>query len=238
MRKIILSLVLLTLGSSQARTLNEIKKSGVLEVKTNGPYSPFITEKDGVLGGFEIDLISAIAKKMGLKVHIQNEIFATLLTNLNKNKATSDVVIASQTITSTRAQEAEWVNHYCAAEVLLTRGNGPKTVPELAGSRAGAEANSVQYGFFRKLAHPPTLSTMTSADDAIKALAENRIDVTIVNRFVANDAVKANPRLQIGAVLWKNQKGIAVAKGNKELQQAIAAALKELMTDGTYKALS
>lgn len=229
---------LLLLAPAQARTLSEIKQSGTLLVTTNGPYEPFVYEKDGKLTGFEIELITAIAQQMGLKVDIQNVAFAPLLSNLNKDKQNIDVVIASHTITSTRLKEADWINHYCSADVLLSRVGGPKTSKELKGYKTGAELNSPQLGFLKKLPFDTQAQAFTSSDAAIKALIDGKIDATVTNKFTAKEIVKQNPKLQIGAVLWKSQKGIAVATGNKELKDTVAAALKALMKDGTYKKIS
>ena len=100
--------------------------------------------------------------------------------------------------------------------------------------------NSADLNFLKKLPIKVDVQSFTSSDDAFQALLAGKIDATVTNKFVAKQLLAQNPtaKLQIGELLWKNQHGIAVAKGNKELKNAVDAALKELMRNGTYKQIS
>ncbi len=53
---------------AEARTWEEIKKSGIIKIAADGATPPFNYYQGKKLVGFEIDLAEQIAKSLGLKV--------------------------------------------------------------------------------------------------------------------------------------------------------------------------
>lgn len=232
--------LLLLAASAQARTLAEVQKSGTLLVATNVPYEPFVFEKDGKLTGFEIELAQAIAQKMGLKAQFENRPFAPLLDDVNNFKPTIDMVIASHVITTTRQKVADFSQpHYCTASVILSKVGGPTVAKELGGYKVGAEMGSIQYGYLKKLPMKITTVPFDNVSGAVTALLGGKIDAIVTDSLLADSAAKNSAtKLQVGPSLYKTSRGIAFAKGNNKLRQAVDKVLTELLNDGTYKQLS
>ncbi len=69
MRPIFLAPLLLLplLSTGQARTLTEIRASGVLRLATSADYEPFNFMQDGQFAGFEVELGNLLAKQMNVK---------------------------------------------------------------------------------------------------------------------------------------------------------------------------
>src|SRR5690242_5531970 len=97
--------------AAQARSLDEIRKSGTLIVASEGKFAPFNFVDGGKLTGFEIDIAEAVAKKMGLKVEWKTMGFDGLLVGLGQDRW--DMVIASHGITEERSRAVTFATpHY------------------------------------------------------------------------------------------------------------------------------
>lgn len=226
---------------AQARTLAEVRASGALNIATSADFEPFNYMRGGSPAGFEVDLGEAVARKLGLRAQWVVRPFDGLLRDLAGRPQEIDLVIASHAITSTRLQSADFSTpHYCTGGVILTRQGGPLTTRALAGRNLGAEAGSTYFGFLRKLPFQKSVQVYGSSQAAIQAVATGQVDAIATDRFAALDALKtySKAKLVVGDTLWKEQIGMAFAKGNTELRQAVNGALKQLVQDGSYLKLS
>ena len=109
MKKFLLSLLVAALASSAlcARSLSEIKSSGVLRIGVYDAQPPFSKIEDGVHQGFEVDMANAIAKDMlpsGGKVEFTSVLANQRIKFLQEDKV--DAVIATFTVNS-GAREAD-----------------------------------------------------------------------------------------------------------------------------------
>ena len=239
----LLSVALFTtfLAPAQARTLAEIKSSGVLKVATSADFEPFNFMRGGRPAGFEIELAELVARRLGVRAQWVVRPFDGLLRDLGERASEVDVVIASHAVTSTRQQLVDFAApHYCTGGVILTRAGGPTTSKALAGKNLGAEAGSTYFGFLRKLPFRKTLQVYTSSQAALQAVATGQVDAIATDRFAALEATRtySKAKLVVGETLWKEQVAMAVANGNAGLRQAVNAALKGAVQDGSYAKLS
>ncbi|MPY66183.1 amino acid ABC transporter substrate-binding protein [Deinococcus sp. SDU3-2] len=228
-------------AAAQARSLAAVKTSGILKLATSADFEPFNFLQGGKPTGFEVELGEAVARKLGLRAEWVIRPFDGLLRDLAARPGEIDVVIASHAITSTRLQTVDFSTpHYCTGGVILTRRGGPLTSKALAGKTLGAEAGSTYFGFLRKLPFGKSVQVYPSSQAAIQAAATAKVDAVVTDRFAALGALKtySKANLVMGDTLWKEQVGLALAKGNSELRLAVNGALKGLMQDGTYAQLS
>src|SRR5437899_395442 len=84
-----------TSSSPSSKPLSTVK-AGVLTVASCLNYKPFEYYKGGQLTGFDVDMIDAIAKKLGLQVTWVKHDFDTIFTALASNQF--DAVAAASTI--------------------------------------------------------------------------------------------------------------------------------------------
>src|SRR5881296_2404191 len=95
-------------------------KSGELTVGSCLEYSPFefTDPKTGDLTGFDVEMIDAIAQRLGLKVTWIKANFNTIFTALAANKF--DAVAAASTITPDRLQTVDFTDPYFDSDQSLT----------------------------------------------------------------------------------------------------------------------
>lgn len=98
------ALVVFNTQMAQARTWNEITKSGELKVGVTGDYSPLsFHSKTGKLEGFDVDMTTALAKSLHLKVHFVKTTWPTLSQDLAADKF--DMAAGGVTKTQKRAEQ-------------------------------------------------------------------------------------------------------------------------------------
>src|SRR5579885_2697088 len=101
---------------------------GVLTVGSDTTYPPqeFIDTATGKPAGFDIDLITDIAQRMGLKVNIVTAGFNTIIDSLVAKRF--DVVISAVTINADREKKVDFVPYFNAGESLLVPKGNPKNI--------------------------------------------------------------------------------------------------------------
>ncbi|MEO5668506.1 MAG: transporter substrate-binding domain-containing protein, partial [Bdellovibrionota bacterium] len=82
--------------------------------------------------------------------------------------------------------------------------------------------------------------TFPKDTDALQNILMGRAEVWVTDKFVALDAIKANPKakLVLGDMIFEEKIAMAVAKNNPELREALNKGLATILKDGRYKALS
>lgn len=240
MKKVLLSLAALTLlaSTAQARTWDDIKKSGTIKIATEGAFPPFNILKGTQLTGFEVDLANALAKQMGLKVQWITQPFDNLLIGLNQDRY--DFVIASHGITPERAKAVDFSNpHYCTGGAIVSKPGGPKTAKDLAGKTVAVQVGTTYLENARKVPGIKDVKTFPKDTDAQAALMAGRVDSWVGDKFTGIDFVKANTGKAVqGDLLFSEKIAMAVKKGNSSLLTELNATLAKAQSDGTYAKIS
>ncbi len=233
-----LALAGLALGL-QARTLEEIKKEGVIHLATEGQFQPFNYFEGSKLTGFEVELGEAIVAKMGLKADWKAIGFDSLLAGLKQNRW--DMVVASHGITPERIKAVSFANpHYCTGGVIVAKDAGIKAVKDLAGKRIAVQTGSTYLEQVQKLGTAKEVKNFPQDSDARNALQTGRVDAWVTDRFVAAKSLAANTAggLRIGEYVFVERIAAAASKPNAALAAEWNKALAAVMADGTYQKLS
>ncbi len=135
--------------------------SAAAETLTVGVYSanpPWeMKQADGSFEGFEVDLVNAIAEKLGMDVNYQDTGFQALFAATNSGRI--DMAISSITITNDRLQNQDFTQGYYDADLALgvKEGSGVTKLSDLEGKDVGvlsastgdkwAKENAEKYKF-------------------------------------------------------------------------------------------
>ena len=224
---------------AHARTFEEIKKGGTIVVASEGAFPPFNFFRGPTLTGFEIDLAEALAKTLGLTVEWRALSFDALLAGLRQDRW--DMVIASFGVSPERSKAVTFTDpHYCSGGVIVTKDPAIRTVKDLAGKVVVVQTGTTYLEHVRKIPGLKEVKNLPKDTDARSALVAGRADAWVTDRFVAKAAVESNggQGLRIGDFVFVERIAMAVKKGNTSLQAALDEALKQVMADGTYEAIS
>ena len=106
----------LTGCAPKSATLDAIKKAGVLKWGSDPTFEPFeFIDKNNNPTGFDVDLVAAIAAKLGVKTSLTSGAFDGLLMALDTNKF--DLVCAAMTITPLREKQVAFSIPYYRADM-------------------------------------------------------------------------------------------------------------------------
>ncbi|MEO3978258.1 ABC transporter substrate-binding protein [Streptomyces sp. CAU 1734] len=232
-------------GSGTAAELlpAQYKKSGVLRVATAVGYPPMEMYKPGTteLTGVDPDLAEAIAGELGLELELTNAAFDGLIPGLKSGRF--DLVMSSMTDSPQRRQAVDFVDYFRTGGVIMTEKKNPqgiKTLADLCGKAVvlakGSSNLAIGEEQNAKCTEKMRISQSEDAPTGLLQLGSGRAVATIVDYPVAQMFAKKNTAYRVlptqyGTAPW----GIAVAKNQSGLRDAVQKALQGLIDDGGYK---
>jgi polar amino acid transport system substrate-binding protein len=225
--------------TAHARTFEEIKADGKIIIATEGAFPPFNFFQGPKLSGFEIDVAEALAKKLGVAIEWRALSFDALLAGLRQDRW--DLVIASFGITPERAKAVTFTApHYCSGGVIVAKDPAIKAVKDMAGKTVAVQTGTTYLENVKKLSGVGEVKNFPKDTDARAALMAGRVQVWVTDKFVAKQALDADPNagLKMGDFVFVEKIASAVKKGNDSLEAAYNKALAEILADGTYEAIS
>ncbi|MBV8694940.1 MAG: ABC transporter substrate-binding protein [Chloroflexi bacterium] len=214
---------------------------------TNLPPQTFANPTGEGFVGFDIDLITAIAKRMGLKTDIVTTGFDLLLDKLNAKNV--DVVISAMSITPQRQQQVDFVPYFKSGQSLLVRKGNPKHIKspnDLCGLNVGVQSGSLEQNYLAgadqtcKVNKKPDIQlSIGDQTDVVQSLMAGHLDATYQDSPITIYYQSQNPTaLDIGgSIINVVPEGIAIRKGDTAMFTALQTAFNQLKADGTYHQL-
>jgi ABC-type amino acid transport substrate-binding protein len=224
-----------------------IKDTGVIQVASalnNPPFEMYNARFNP--DGFDVALMTEIARRLGLKVEFSDFAFEGLLEGLELKQA--DAVIAAMAITKDRLAQADFTTaYYVGEDSILAAPDSPietvTTADDLASRRVGVVSGTVYEAWLQKnlvqTGQMPAanLQTYTKPEDAIARLAPGRVDLVILDREVALTYANEGLAKVVGKSGYAQNFGIAVRRGSSLLPQ-LNKALAQAQADGTVARLA
>ncbi len=223
---------------------------GTLTVGSDTTYPPqeFIDTATGQAKGFDVDLITVIAQRMGLQAKVVTTKFDTIIDDLAAKRF--DVVISAVTINPERQQKVDFVPYFNAGESLLVRAGNPmniKSTADLCGRNVGVQTGTVEQDDLKTANNACVkagksaihLTVLQDQTAVIQLLANNRVDATFQDSPLTDYYNKLNPgQFTVGgSVVNAGPEGIVVRKGDTSMFNAIQTVFNQLKADGTYHSI-
>lgn len=227
MRYVIALLLLLTTWVGA----QEIKKP--LRLAMSGAFQPFsTTDAQGNLVGFDADIATALAKRMGREPVLVQVDWTGIQAGLQSGKF--DLICGSMAITPERSHTMFFSLPYyvSGAQVFGPEGKTPK--------RLGVTEDSTYAQFIEK--HPdrfPGVKIIHFGSEAeiVAAMNADKVDGFVSDRIVGGFYLKKNgdPKMgPRGELLYREACGIAARKSDAPLVHEVNQALLALIQDGEY----
>ncbi|MEM5435822.1 transporter substrate-binding domain-containing protein [Paraburkholderia diazotrophica] len=232
-----------SLGARAADLLDAVKAQGVLRVGTEGTYPPFTYhDSDGKLVGFDVDVATALAAKLGVKPVFYTSEWSSLLAGVQAGRF--DIVANEVDTTPQRKQTLDFspAYAYSAAEVLVRKDEKGdyQSIDQLIGKTVAVGIGSN----FETLAHSVpgiNVKTYPGLAEALADLATGRVDAYLNDRLFVPYLLKTRNVPVRGAGVLKNS-GEEVAfpyvKGNPKFSASVSEAMQSMQKDGTLSAIS
>jgi polar amino acid transport system substrate-binding protein len=225
-----------------------VRASGVLRVETDASYAPAESfAPDGhTIVGFEPDLADALGHVLGIKVKLVNADFSKLLERLATGR--SDAVMSALTDTPERERDADFINYFSAGtSIVVKRGNaeGITDLLGLCGRTVAVEKDTTQVDLLARSqkqcprGRPMNVKTFDTNADALLQLRTGQAQAVLNDyppavALTTEATTRAEYQLASTTQYEPGLYGIAVAKGDGALRDAIEAALDMLIRSGEY----
>jgi len=225
----------------------DVRQSGRLVIGINVPYAPNeFKDSQGKIVGFDVDLMNAIARTLGLQVDYRETAFASIIPSVQAGNF--DVGASSFTDTADREQAVDFVTYFRVGN-LWARRAGTTVEPSAAcGLKVGVAQGGLQESTevpaksdecsAAGLA-PIDMVVFTRQDDLTKALVAGEVDAMSADSPVTGFAVKLSAGVleTAGDVTDAAPYGWPVAKGSG-LAEPLKLGLEQLMKTGEYRTIA
>ncbi|WP_187279785.1 ABC transporter substrate-binding protein [Quadrisphaera setariae] len=221
----------------------QLVQDGVLTVGIDATYPPMEYREGGQLEGVNAELLTDLAKRLGLKAEFEDVAFADLRPAAAAH--TIDVVGSSMTDKADRQADVDFVDYFVAGAQVLVASDGPDlTSPSSWCGRRGASTGGTTDGdiilaqsqLCARAGQPPVtfvdVPYTKSVDEVLAGRADFGVeDLPAAVYLAANSGGKIKV---LGDQLQPQPYGYGFAKDRTALRDALQRALQDAIADGTY----
>ena len=217
-------------------------EDGKLTVVAELGFAPFeyMDEKTGEPVGFDVDVINAVAEKMGLTAsYLPNQKFDTLVPII-KQGGKADVSIAAITITDERMESVDFSEPYLDSNQAIVVAKGSSETEETlndASKQVVCQGGTTGDEWIGENLPDAVRVPVDDVTAALTGVQTGLYQAMVVDLPVASYMLSQSfSDLEIvKEIPTGEQYGIAVSKDNPELTQAVNKALEDMKSDGTMK---
>lgn len=245
-----ISLILSGCGAGKAANhLEAVKQAGVIKVGTSADYPPFESvDESGNKVGFDIELMTEIAKRLGVELEWVDMPFDSLIAAVQEGKI--DISISAFNYSEERDQTVDFSEAYFTSEDSFTVADnftGSIVNPEdVAAYKVGVQTGTTQDSWLTDTLVADgalleeNLFRYDRVDQAMMDLKNGRIDVMMSDYIPAQALATQLGGLKIvyHGVLSSGPMNIVIPEGDAELAQAINEIIKQLQDEGFIEKLA
>ncbi|PPH44972.1 polar amino acid ABC transporter substrate-binding protein [Rathayibacter sp. AY1C9] len=234
-----------TASASSGLTLAEVEDSGKLTIGTEGTYPPFSFHADGGTGaltGYDVDVITAVAEKLGVEPDFQETQWDAMFAGLDG--ARFDVIANQVSINDEREAKYDFSEPYSVSPGVVIVPSSDTSIIDLAGLSGKTTAQSLSSNWY-------TVAQENGAEvegvegwaQAIALVEQGRVDATVNDRLTWLDWSTTYPDQAAGLKVAvttddTSESAFTFPKGSDDLVEAVDSALDELREDGTLASIS
>ncbi|WKU07471.1 ABC transporter substrate-binding protein [Micromonospora sp. HUAS LYJ1] len=226
-----------------------IKADGKIVVGTDSTYAPaeFLDNDGKTVIGFDVELFTAVAAKLGLKAEFVSAPFGDIISGVSTGKY--EVGVSSFTINDERKQQANMVSYFQVGTQWVTKKGNPSGVKidDACGKKIAVQKDTVQVEDIQKRsktcteAGKPaiTVEQFPGQDAATAAVVSGKDDAMLADYPVGVYAVtQSNDALELLDKQYEAAPyGYVVGKDQAAFAEAVRDATKALIADGSYKSV-
>ncbi|MDR7221398.1 ABC transporter substrate-binding protein [Aminobacter aminovorans] len=223
-----------------------VRSAGKLNVTISLAYPPMEYSDAGSteLKGFDIDLAKAIAERLGLTAEFQNVEFPQLIPQVVTGR--SDLIMTAFSDKVERQTQLDFIDYFKTGNVFYSSADHQgkiRTETDLCGKTVAVATGTSWVTWAEELGKSIcpadkliTVIQIPTQAEHIMQIRQGRAQASVIGLEGLLDLMKQEPGkfYQIGQVGDVNHYGIAFAKANGQLRDAVHATLDALKADGTY----
>ena len=213
-----------------------------LYMATEGTFPPYEYYDGDQLVGIDVEVASAIAEKLGMKLEVVDIAFDSIVSGVQAGKY--DMGMAGMTVNEERLEKVNFSDSYATGiqVVIVKEGGKVKSLDDMAadGVVIGTQSGTTGFLFASEDFGDEKVKGFAKTTDTVEALKNGQVDCVMLDNEPAKALLAANPDagLSILDTAYANEDyAIAINKQNTDLLNQINAALAELKADGTLQSI-
>ncbi|MCA1038916.1 transporter substrate-binding domain-containing protein [Bacillus infantis] len=245
MKKWIISIVILccaavlgACGSKEASSGGmKLADEGKFTYAASGEFKPFsVTEADGTMTGFDIEVGEAVAKELGLEPVQKKFKFGGIVEGVKSGRF--DAAVASHTINEDRLKAVNFSipYYYSGPQIFVRPDSSAESLDDLKDLEVAVSKGSTYADSAEEVTD--NIIFYDSDVTALEALSRGKHDAVITDFITGKEAIGSGMEIEGRELLGRSEQAIAVAKDNEELLEKINEALEKLHEDGTLTEIS
>ncbi len=231
-------------GTAEEATTPDLKlvTPGQITVGSDTTFPPMESMNGNVAEGFDVDLMSAIGREIGLKVVFQTEGWDSLIPNLEAG-GKFDVIASGMTILPERALKVNFTDPYFDSNqsIAMKKGGKYAAPADFRGKKIGVQTDTTGQTWATENLKPAgaTIVPFKTTTEAFSALQAGNVAAVVNDLPVTVNIVKdpAKGLVIVKEIPTGEQYGYAVSKDNPELLKALNEGLAKVRASGEYKAI-
>ncbi|HSI40571.1 MAG TPA: transporter substrate-binding domain-containing protein [Xanthobacteraceae bacterium] len=238
------------LAFAAGRSLEDIKKAGVIKIGVEGTFPPFSYRDGGKLIGYDVDLAAVLFKKLGVKPEFVDTQWSGVVLALLSGRF--DIIMSSLSYTKERMEKVSYSIPYADSSLaLLVRAadaGSVKSLDDLSGKAIGLKAGTPEEvlapEFSKKAAAAKgagfsAVKTFDADPPAFLALAQGTVDGVISNMTNLGLVIKQAPGKYalVQNIAGSSYAGIGIRKEDAALRSYIDEQIVAATASGEMAAL-
>lgn len=239
-RKSIKGISLVCFALMSSLTLSQpVKQMRVGFVNRYQPFS-FVSE-DAQLQGFDVDVVRLILETMGVKMVPVADTLARLQAMMVNGEI--DFIGNQLLLTPENRRKFDFVTPYAAIQLVAVQHETDErdffSLDDMLGRKLGVLANTGVADQARD-ALGKSVRAFDRIDLALKALAAKELDVVLEENLIVDYHIEQSQLpLKVGAPMAAPLRvGLAVPKGQKQVQEQLSAVVKTIVKERAFRTIS
>lgn len=223
-------------------TLDRVKQDGVLRVGTEGTYSPFSFHdpKTNELTGYDVEIITAVADRMGVKAEFVEAPWDAIFASLVADRF--DVVANQVTDNAERRARYALSEPYTFSDGVIVTRTDDTSITSLADLKGKRTAQSSTSNWAKVAsAAGAEVEAVEGFTQAVTLVKQQRVDATVNDNLAVLEYFKTtgDDQVKIAAETGDTSEQVfALRPADTDLRDAINEALDGLRADGTLAEIS
>ena len=213
-------------------------QSNVLRVATDATFPPMEFVENGKKTGFDVELVEAVAAKMGKKVEWVDIDFKGLVPGLIAKRY--DMAVSAIYITDERKKVVDFTQpYYAGGLVAMVKDGSPiAKLADLNGKKVSVQVGTKSVSYLTDN-YPKVQRVEVEKNQEMFNLVDiGRADAAVTGKPAAFQYVRTRGGMKVlPEQLTTEEYGMAIRKDTPELTVAVNKALEQLKADGGYQAI-
>ncbi len=215
----------------------QLMKKDTLVIGTSPDYAPYESWENGVLVGFDIEMMEAVVKSMDLTVEWSPMDFSNILVAVPAGQV--DIGVSAFTYDEDRALSVLFntVPYLKSAQVAFVKADsGIETTDDFAGKKFYAGLGTTGESALKEI-EGVDITTSMDYQVAFELLNQGQFDGVVCDAAVGNGYIDVMGLKAIDPPLVDEENLVITRKGNEALVEALDKAFTEYMKTEEYAAL-